>query len=311
MSDRSVSVGLVLEPGGIDTQYGRGAYLGIERAVKELGIRGRVLTPAPREGYAPSLSLCAQQGYDLVIMAGIFHTGSFSAPAVDTVAPRFPETLFGIMDVPHDDLDHRPPNVLGIVFSEEQAGFLAGYLAALVLTLSPGEKVISSVGGHPVPAVKRYIAGYEAGARLVDPAITTLNSYTDDFLDRLKGRSVAMSQIARGSRVLFQVAGTCGLGVLEAAQEQGVWGIGVDVDQSALGPHILTSAVKKLDVAVFETIEQLVHGTLVTGGTSRFSLQDGGVGLGAVNERVPRWMIDQVESILADVVAGKLSIPVR
>ena len=302
---RRLKVGLVLEPAGIDAPYLHGAYVGIERAVRELRVAGRVLTPAPKEGFAPSLTLCAQQGYDLVMAVGWS-----SAAAVDAVAVRFPETRFAVFDVDHDALTNRPANVRSIVFRDEQAGFLAGSLAALVLTLSPGANVISWVGGIAVPAVERYIAGYEAGARLLDPSITMLSGYTDSFLDRLKGRSVALSQIARGSRVLFHVAGPCGLGVLEAAAEHGVWGIGVDADQSELGPHILTSAVKRLDVAVFATIERLVHGASETGGTSRFSLQDGGVGLGAISDRVPRSMVAQIDSLASDIIAGEVTIPV-
>ena len=165
-----------MPPAGIDDPYRHGAYLGLERAVRELGIRGRVLTPAPKEGYVPSLSVLARQKYDLVI-----GTGVFVAPAIDRVAAEFPETRFAIIDVAHDELAHRPTNVVGLVFREEQAGYLAGYLAALVLTLSPGEEVISSVGGRRVPSVERWIAGYQAGARGANPRVTTLNSYTDDF----------------------------------------------------------------------------------------------------------------------------------
>ena len=159
MSERRLRVGLVVEPTGIDNPYYHAAYLGLERAVRELGIRGRVLTPAPKEGYVPSLSLLARQKYDLVI-----GTGFFAAPAIDRVATGFPETRFAIIDFAHDELAHRPNNVVGLAFSEEQAGYLAGHLAALVLTLSPGEEVISSVGGQRVPAVEKYIADYQAGA---------------------------------------------------------------------------------------------------------------------------------------------------
>ena len=280
-----------------------GAYLGLDRAVRELGIRGRVLTPAPKEGYVPSLSLLARQKYDLVISFGFF-----AAAAVDRVAPGFSATRFALIDFAHDDLPHRPTNVVGLVFREDQVGYLAGHLAALVLTLSPGEEVISSVGGQRVPAVERYIAGYQAGARGANPRVTTLNSYTDDFLDPAKGRSVALSQIAKGSRVVFQVASACGLGALEAASERGIWGIGVDVDQSHLGGHILTSAVKRLDVAVFDTIEKLVRGTLETGRTSSFSLRDGGVGLGTISAGVPRSLKAEIEDIRAGIVAGKIPI---
>ena len=302
VSDRRLRVGLVIEPTGIDNSYFRGPYVGLERAVRELGVRGRVLTPAPKEGYVPALSLLARQKYDLVI--GTF----FAAPAIDRVAADFPETSFAVIDFAHADLAHRPKNVVGLLFSEEEAGYLAGRLAALVLTLCPGEELISSVGGRRVPAVERYIAGYEAGARGANPHVTTLNSYTDSFLDPVKGRSVALSQIARGSRVVFQVASACGLGALEAARERGVWGIGVDVDQSHLGEHILTSAVKRMDVAVFDTIEELARGTLETGGTSRFSLRNRSVGLGAISTAVPRSLEAEIEDVTAGIVAGKIPI---
>ena len=304
MSERQLRVGLVTEPSGIENSYIRGAYLGLERAVRELGIRGRVLTPAPKEGFVPSLSLLARQKYDLVVII----SGYFAAAAIDSVATGFPETRFAIIDLAHDDLAHRPTNVVGLVFREEEAGYLAGHLAALVLTLSPGEELISSVGGERVPAVERFIAGYQAGARGANPRVTTLNGYTDSFLDPVKGRSVALSQIAKGSRVVFQVASACGLGALEAAKEHGIWGIGVDVDQSHLGSHILTSAVKRLDVAVFNTIEELARGTLETGRTSRFSLRDGGVGLGAISAAVPGSFKAEIEDVRAEIVAGKISI---
>jgi basic membrane protein A and related proteins len=314
VTERQLRVGLVIEPTGIDNPYFRGAYLGLERAVRELGIRGRVMTPAPKEGYVPSLSLLARQKYDLVIGNNGAELGpgaiphSFGARAIDRVASEFPDTRFAIIDVAHDDLAHRPKNVLGLVFSEEQAGYLAGLLAALVLELSPGEEVISSVGGQRVPPVERYIAGYQAGARRANPRVTVLNTYTDDFIDPMKSRSVALSQIAKGSRVVFQVAGPCGLGALEAASERRIWGIGVDVDQSHLGRHILTSAVKRMDVAVFDTIEGLARGTLETGRTSRFSLRNGGVGLGTISAAVPRSFKAEVEDVRAAIVAGEVPI---
>jgi basic membrane protein A len=286
VSDRQLRVGLVTEPEGIDDPYNSGAYLGLERAVRELGIRGRVLTPAPKEGFVPALSLLARQKYDLVLGTGIS-----THRAVDSVATGFPETRFAIVDCPHPDRAHRPKNVLDVSFSAEQAGYLAGHLAALVLTLSPGEEVISSVG-----------------ARGANPRVTTLNSYTDDFLDPVKGRSVALSQIAKGSRVVFQVANVCGLGALEAASERGIWGIGVDVDQSHLGGHILTSAVIRMDVAVFDTIEELARGTLETGRTSHFTLRNGGVGLGTISAGVPRSLKAEIEDVSAEIVAGKIPI---
>jgi basic membrane protein A and related proteins len=310
MSERRLRVGLVLEPTGIDNPYNHGPYLGLERAVRELGIRGRVLTPAPKEGYIPAVSLLARQKYDLVIGTNFAATAiDRVASAIDKLALGFPETRFAVIDLAHDDLASRPENVVGLLFGEEEVAYLAGHLAALMLTLSAGEEVISSVGGRRVPAVERLIAGYQAGARAANPRVTTLNGYTDSFLDPVKGKALALSQIAKGSRVVFQVASFCGLGALEAAGEHGAWGIGVDVEQSHLGRHILTSALKRMDVAVFHTIEELARGTLETGRTSRFSLENGGVGLGAISAEVPRSFTDEIEDVRAEIVAGKIRVP--
>jgi basic membrane protein A len=302
--DRRAKIGLVLQA-AIDDPFGHGAYLGIERAVRELDVKGRVLTPTPKEGHAPSLSFLARQKYDLVVATGFLDT----LDALDAVALKFPDQTFAIIDADHSALPHRPRNVQGIVFREEEAGFLAGQVAGLALDLGPGDRVISAVGGMPVPAVQKYIAGYEAGARTVDPNMTTLRGYTNDFFDPLKGRSVALGQIAQGSRVVFQVASACGLGALEAAKEQGVWGIGVDVDQSRLGRHILTSALKRMDVAVFDAIERFVGGTFETGGTSVFALRNGGVGLGSFSPEVPPSVVAEIERVTDEIVAGTISIP--
>jgi basic membrane protein A len=307
VSDRDVKVGLVL-PVGVTDHYDRAAYVGMERAVDELPIKGRVLTSAPREGLVPSLSLLARQGYDL-IFGMLYGTGVSAADAVGVVATRYPETKWVILDAAHSAIPHRPDNVQGVVFREEEVGYLAGQLAMRVLKLAAGPAVISSVGAERVPAIENFIAGYEAGAGAVDPDVTTLCGYTHDFFDPLKARSVALSQIAQGSRVVFQVAGSCGIGALDAAAEHGVWGIGVDVDQSHLGPHVLTSALKRLDVVVYDTIGRFLDGSLDTGGTSVYSLRDGGVDLGPISPDVPGTVLDEIESVRDDIAAGTIPLP--
>ena len=150
----------------------------------------------------------------------------------------------------------KPKNVRGLLFKEQEAGYLAGYLAGLVTKQEGGsQQVIGSVGGLKIPPVDRYIAGYRAGAEKASPGITTLNAYSQDFVDQAKCKEIALDQIARGAHVIFQVAGQCGLGALSAAKEKNVRGIGVDADQSYLGAHVLTSALKKVDVAVYETVQ--------------------------------------------------------
>ena len=166
-----------------------------------------------------------------------------------TVAGKFPDSSFSIVDFSATALKGKPTNVEGLLFAEQEAGYLAGYLAGL-WAKDNNAKVISSVGGQKIPPVDHYIAGYQAGAKAAYPGIQTLNGYSQDFVDQAKCKEIALDQISKGSKVVFQVAGGCGLGALDAAKEKGVQGIGVDADQSYLGPHILTSAEKHVDLAV-------------------------------------------------------------
>jgi basic membrane lipoprotein Med (substrate-binding protein (PBP1-ABC) superfamily) len=138
----------------------------------------------------------------------------------------------------------KPANVQGLLFKENEAGYLAGTLAALYAK-DNNVDTISSVGGQKIPPVDGYIAGYQAGAKKANPQLKTLNAYSQDFVDQAKCKELALSQIERGSKVVFQVAGQCGLGALDAAKQAKAQAIGVDADQSFLGGHILTSAMSR------------------------------------------------------------------
>jgi basic membrane protein A len=268
-------------------------------------VKGRVLTSGQAADYVPNLSRLAAEHYDLAIGVGFL-----MADAVDTVASKYPKVNFAIVDFPQAALAHKPKNVTGILFKEQQGGYLAGYLAGLVVKAKGGKQVVGTVGGQKIPPVDRYIAGFQAGAKAADPGITTLNDYSQDFVDQAKCKELALNQIAQGSQVEMQVAGGCGLGTLDAAKEKHVWGIGADADQSFLGPHILTSALKKDDVAVFDTIKAAQDGTFHGGRDSIFSVQNGGVGLGKISPKVSKSIVAKVMKVERDMRAGKLaSIP--
>lgn len=305
--EKKLRVGLVTQTGGVTDPYLRIAFLGLERAVRELGVDGKVLTPSPNEGYIPSFAYFARRNYDLVLGVGFIQAEAFDAAAV-----KFPGTRFAIAGVPHEALKHRPKNAVGLDFRTEEVGYLAGYLAALVERTRPGRDVVSSVGGIRLPSVDRFIAGYQAGARKANPRITVLNGYSGAFQDTARCRAVAKNQIDKGSGVVFAVAGACGLGALRAAKAAGVYGVGVDNDQSSLGPHILTSAVKREDIAVFKTIQALQRGRFAGGSTVLFSLRDGGVRLGRISRRVPSSLITQVSEIRSQIQSGKIKeIPTK
>ena len=295
-----LKVGLVLQPTGVDA-FQSIVYAGFQRAVRELGVEGKALTAGQKEGSLPTFAYFARQRYDLVI-----GTGFLQAADITTAARRFPGTKFALMDGAWEALPHRPTNLRGTVYKVEEASYLAGYLSAIMEKLRPGRDVVSSVGGFKIPTVDPFIAGYQAGARRVNPRIVTLNGYAQDFGDQAKCRRLALSQIAKGSGVVFQVAGGCGFGALDAAKRNGVWGIGVDQDESFLGPHILTSVLKRLDVATYETIRDLKEGRFRTGRSAVFTLRDGGVGLGRFSPRVPRAYVARVQQIKRQIVAGKV-----
>lgn len=302
-----IKVGLVIGPSGTTDPYFRGPYEGVRRAVRELGVEGRILTAGPREGTgAPALASLARQGYDLIIGVGFL-----TASAMDRVAHKFPRSRFVIIDASVGDLAHRPRNVRGAVFRSQEAAYLAGYLAALIEERRPGKDVVGTVGGMKIPTVDSFIAGFQAGARKAVPRIRTLNAYSRDFLNERRCAAVARGQIALGAGVVFPVAGGCGLGALGAAKAARVWGIGVDIDQSYLGRHILTSAVKRLDVATFKTIRVFQQGRLRFGRDSSFRLRDDGVGLGQISSRVPSDLVRRVERIRRAIIAGRIQVPAR
>jgi basic membrane protein A len=157
------------------------------------------------------------------------------------------------------------------------------------------------------PPVDRFIAGYFAGAEAAVPGIRVLHDYSQDWDDQAKCKELALNQIARGSHVVFQVAGGCGLGALNAAKERDVWGIGVDADQSFLGPHILTSAQKGVDAAVFLTIEAVQDGSWEGGGNATFGLAEEGVGLGKVSPEAAQESVDEVAGIEERIANGEIS----
>jgi basic membrane protein A len=212
-------VGLVTDIGGLnDRGFNQLSYQGLKRAEARLGVSGRVDISKSSSDYVPNLSSLAKQGDKLVIAVGFLMTD-----AVATVAPQFPHTKFAIIDVNAASLKGAPKNVEGLVFREQQGGYLVGYLAGLVTKHQGGKQVVGVVGGDSIPPVNRFAAGYEAGARAGDPGVKTLLNYSQDFVDQSKCKELALNQIAAGAQVIFADAGACGLGVDDAAREKGIW----------------------------------------------------------------------------------------
>ena len=299
---KKIKVGIVTDIGGLnDRSFNQLANEGLERAKSELGVEGRALTSSKNSDYVPNLSSLAQQKYDLVIGVGFL-----MAEAVETVAKKFPDTNFAIIDYPQAAMKSKPANVDGLLFKEAEAGYLAGTLAALYTKDKGGDQVISSVGGQKIPPVDAYIAGFQAGAKKANPEIKTLNGYSEDFVKQDLCKELALNQIAEGSQVVFQVAGQCGLGALDAAKEKSKQGIGVDADQGYLGSHIITSALKKVDVAVFNTVKAVQDESFAGGKDTIFDVKSGGVGLGKVSSEGSKYE-EQVNQVMEQIKSGEIT----
>jgi basic membrane protein A len=294
----AIKVGLVTDIGGLnDRGFNSLANKGLEDAKAQLGVEGRVLESKSDADYIPNLSEFGDQGYDLIISVGFLMTD-----ATTQAAKAYPDTTFAIVDSAFDPaLD----NAQGLLFKEQETGCLVGAVAGLTTKSNN----ITWVGGQQIPPVDRFIAGYQFCAEKVNPDVQVSGSYSQDFVDQAKCKEIALDQIAKGSDVVFQVAGGCGLGALDAAKQKSVWGIGVDADQSFLGAHILTSAVKRVDVAVFKTIEAVQTGAAIGGGVTTFGLAEDGVGLGTVSPDVPQDVLDKVDELKQQILDGSLQIP--
>lgn len=297
-------VGLVAGVGGPkELAYRALGGQGLRRAARELGVEATIVTAHTRAEAARRLAELAGHGYDLVLASG-------AAPvtAVDAVAQRYPRVHFALVDVSRESLPPRPRNVSGLRFAEQEAGYLAGYLAGLVSRAAAGsQQAVGSVGGRSTPAVDRYLGGFQAGARAADDKIALLNAYAGGFRDPAKCKELALDEITQGAGAIFAVAGHCGTGALVAARERSVWGIGVDVDASSRGGHILTSAVKRIDVAVFLTVEAVRDGRFAGGRDVVFGVASGGVGLGAISRQVPADLVARVKRVQDALAAGRIS----
>jgi basic membrane protein A len=304
-AQKTYKAGLVSDVGRFnDRSFNQSALEGLKRARAQLGMQIRPVESRQTSDYVPNLASLARQGYDITISVGFL-----LAESTNTVAKRFPNSKFAIVDYSV----FAPPfkknkNVQGLTFATNENSYMIGCLAALMANRA-GTKNISAVGGIKLPTVDIFIAGYRAGARKCVPGTTVQIDYSQDFVAQDKCKEVALNQIAQGSQVVFQVAGGCGLGALDAAKEESVWGIGVDRDQKSLGRHIMTSAVKRVDQSVFLTAQAIKNGRFKGGTDATFNLKNKGVGIGRIDARVPKAFVTRMNGLRAQIISGKIKPP--
>ena len=312
-SGDAVSVGIVFDMGGRgDKSFNDGAYLGGERAQRELGAHVRYIEPGDGSDREAGLRLLAAEGMDLVVGVGFIFSDDLTQ-----LAKEYPNTHFAGVDY-SPALDRNgnpvpiPPNLAALKFREEEGSFLVGAVAAL---LSKTQKV-GFVGGMNFPLIHKFEAGYRAGVKQVCAGCTVVSQYAgvtpEAFRNPGRGKELALSQYQQGVDIIYHAAGSTGLGVFEAARQSGKLAIGVDADQYAEAPgHILTSMVKGVDVAVFEATKWVKEGRF-RGGVYQLGLKEGGVGyIYDANNRalIPDSVHARLEQLQRDIVAGRIKVP--
>jgi basic membrane protein A len=314
----AVKVALVTDTGGLnDKGFNTLAGAGLAKAKKALGSKldTRVYITNTDADRTPNLQRAAQDGYQLVVANGVL----FTYGPLDTVAPAFPDTKFLGTDVDLNAVKGKPKNIRGVQFKEQEAGCLVGNIAALEAKRLPGPDIISAVGANKVTAIIRFFAGYQFCAKRANPQVKVIAQYANDptFNDQAKCKATALSQIARGSKIIFQVAGGCGLGAIDAAKQKKVWAIGVDADQGFFGPHVLTSAMKGVQTAVYNAILEFQKNPAAfkTGYNANYSAKNGGVGYGKLSKALPKKAAAQYtassQALLKLMASGKLKPPAK
>jgi basic membrane protein A and related proteins len=314
----AVKVAVVTDVGGLnDKGFNTLAGQGLAKAKKTLGskLESRIYITNTDADRTPNLQRAAQDGYQLVIANGVL----FTFGPLDTVAPAFADTKFLGIDVDLNAVKGKPTNIRGVQFREQEAGCLVGNIAALEAKRLAGPDIISAVGANKVTAIVRFFAGYQFCAKRANPKVKVITQYANDptFNDQAKCKATALSQIARGSKVVFQVAGGCGLGAIDAAKQKKVWAIGVDADQYFFGPHVLTSATKHVETAVYDSIIEFAKNPAAfkTGYNANYTAKNGGVGYGRLSVKLPKKVAAQYRAsstvLLKLMASGKVKPPAK
>jgi len=295
-----------------DKGFNQNQLKGLNVAKAKLGVSTLALQSNSTSDYAPNFNQAIRKGAKLVVAAGFL-----LAPTEATYAKKFPNVDFAITDytVHESPFSDKKGNVLpayknveGLTYMANESGCLVGVLAAK-MAVKMGGKAVGAVGGIKIPPVDIWIAGYKYCVHKIAPSLKVIVQYSNDFVATDKCQTVAQNEIAQGAKVLFQVAGGCGLGTLKAADAANIWGIGVDVDQYNDAKRVLTSGVKRVDTGVYDAIQQAQSGKFQGGSDLVFDLKNNGMGVGKINPSVPKAWVTLMDKYKANIISGKLKVP--
>lgn len=314
-NDDALIIGMVTDTGGLgDKSFNDGVYAGLQDIASQYDADVRLVESNQQTDYLSNLNGYAEDGADLV-----FAVGFLMAEAVTEVASIYPDTNFAGIDIFIDEAN-ATPNLQGVLFKEQESGYLAGILAGLLTKeyASVSDKlnddnVLGTILGLYVPPVERFDIGFRYGVYQYNPEAEILSIITETFTDQAKGKEAAITMIDQGADIIFPIAGGTGIGAINAAKENNIFAIGVDVDQNFLAPDtVLTSAVKRLSRASFLIGESELDGAFAGGRNTVFGIEQGATGLAPFYD-FDSIIPDEVRAILDDEIArmksGDVQIP--
>jgi basic membrane protein A len=296
-----MKIAMVTDVGGVNDQsFNQSAWEGLKRAEKDFGVKVAYKESKQDADYAPNMETLTDAGYDL-----IWGIGFLMGDAIKETAELNPDQKYAIIDFAYGD--ETPKNVACAVFQEEEPSFLVGYIAG---KMTKSDKV-GFVGGIKFPLIEKFEYGFMAGVKMANPKVEVMRQYAESFTDAAKGKAIANNMYQQGADIVFHASGGVGDGVIEAAKEKGQWAIGVDKDQNFLAPdNVLTSAMKRVDNAIYDTGKRLIDGQFAGGQTVVYNLKNDGVGIAPTSSKhVPEAILKEVDGLVAKIKAGEIVVP--
>ncbi|RDY24068.1 BMP family ABC transporter substrate-binding protein [Romboutsia maritimum] len=300
---KDFKVGVVLGEGGANDQsFNQSSLEGLNKAKKELGIDGKYLESNQDADYIPNIETFIDEKSDLVI--GVGYT---TAAAMLESAKNYPNVNFVVIDHNYKEEDKEiPKNMACVTFDEREVSYLVGVIAA---KMSETGKV-GFIGGMKDPNITRFEDGFVKGVKSVGSDINLLSQYANSYDDASLGKSIANQMYSKDVDVIFSAAGNVGTGAIESAKEKDKFAIGVDMDQNSLAPkNVITSAMKRVDIGVFDIIEKAKKGEFEGGKAIVYGLKEGGVGIApSTNKNVPEDIVKYTEEQAKQIIDGKIKI---
>jgi basic membrane protein A len=296
-----MSIAMVTDVGGVNDQsFNQSAWEGLQRAEKDFGIKVAYKESKQDADYGPNMETLTDAGYDL-----IWGIGFLMGDAIKETAEINPDQKYAIIDFSYGP--ETPENVTCAVFQEEEPSFLVGYIAG---KMTKSNKV-GFVGGIKFPLIEKFEYGFMAGVKMANPDVEVLRQYAESFTDAAKGKAIANNMYQQGADIVFHASGGVGDGVIEAAKEKDAWAIGVDKDQNFLAPdNVLTSAMKRVDNAIYDIGKRLMDGEFGGGQTVVYNLKNDGVGIAPTSDKhVPPDVLKEVDDLVAKIKAGEIVVP--